>query len=572
MTKLRDPLTKLVLGATSSNEGVESGIGILKHYGFVFATCIPSTDVNFLQLLAITNDLSDPKVTMNWKATDCKLCLEKIYNLLCPCPSEEQSIVPHKIVPEVLKLFEYLGSAEKVWEFVHSRPDYIANDGTGYSGVFRDKVEDFLSQLGSDDCKILNMFEEVVKWIAVLAFHQRNESSFASLMNAVQSSTHIMVQAQYDTNPFSQLITAESNMDFLTNLFLKGLGGLDAVLGQFKSIINGCIYIFDLTQHSTTGVGELKLAFIDQQKARFCVLNGEEVFDLQQRLGFVQHEEKARVFDIETFLKKLQNYSRSLQFMCELYSLGHVDWTVPIRTLSEGETTFTKDLLQQFKVSTKPYSTLPVSDISLSLMEDTLESWKLNIYEVMNANEFLCLFSTVAARHMDSLITRKEQNQLALLMSPLISDLSIPFNDVVTKVAAALKSIEMSVVFEFQTYTWPVRAARFLKEFTEKVTLKHGSSNVDKIESGPMLYSAEPSHSIILHLLVHIFKGRPRPKAYEVLWCDKDTTLNALYAFLQRSKHHPEGRFALVQANLVTPALQHVILCYFLETRDISTN
>eukprot|EP00965_Chrysotila_dentata_P170017 5612328-Pleurochrysis_carterae.AAC.1 len=77
-----------------------------------------------------------------------------------------------------------------------------------------------------------------------------------------------MAQARQppDTRPFLQLSVAEGNMDFLTNLFHKGLGGLDSVLWQFQHITAQCVYVFHLQ------IAELALVYVDPQKQHASAL------------------------------------------------------------------------------------------------------------------------------------------------------------------------------------------------------------------------------------------------------------------------------------------------------------
>ena len=51
----------------------------------------------------------------------------------------------------------------------------------------------------------------------------------------------------------------------------------------------------------------------------------DQFVDFEQRLGFVEHEDKAKGHNIAEYLLKLQFFRRSLVIMCELFTLGHND-------------------------------------------------------------------------------------------------------------------------------------------------------------------------------------------------------------------------------------------------------
>eukprot|EP00966_Prymnesium_polylepis_P274808 6349804-Prymnesium_polylepis.1 len=92
-------------------------------------------------------------------------------------------------------------------------------------------------------------------------------------------------------------------------------------------------------------------------------------------------------------------------------------------------------------------------------------------------------------------------------------------------------------------------------------------STIGSVSDGPIRYSAAPSHSVLMRLLLHVFDGAA-PEPFEIFWCDKATTQRMLRAFLDRAKHHPHRAFALLQVNLIAHTLQHMLLRLFLDARD----
>ena len=71
---------------------------------------------------------------------------------------------------------------------------------------------------------------------------------------------------------------------------------LDSIISEFLGVCNNCIYIFDLQR------AELRLMYAENvgtdDQSRELVkereLSAAELLDFEQRLGFVQHEEKAK--------------------------------------------------------------------------------------------------------------------------------------------------------------------------------------------------------------------------------------------------------------------------------------
>ena len=86
-------------------------------------------------------------------------------------------------------------------------------------------------------------------------------------------------------------------------------------------------------------------------------------------------------------------------------------------------------------------------------------------------------------------------------------------------------------------------------------------------DAAPIRYTAAPSHSILIRLLLQIYKKRA-PEPFELLWCDKSTTSQMVRAFLERAKHHPRRTFTLLQVDLIPHTMQHQLLRLFLDSRD----
>ncbi|KAJ1401597.1 hypothetical protein B484DRAFT_405671, partial [Ochromonadaceae sp. CCMP2298] len=562
MYGLREPLRQLAFGC-GDGPHVE---GTLQRFAFS-CTSAEAADADYAQLLQLVSDLCDGSVTATWDVRACRERLHQLHHLLIPGPLPAlfgmrvpaYTTLNRETLLGLLSLFEHLSASEHVWQFVHSHKEFVAADGLGYSGQFSDKVEDFLSQLGGEDYKVLDNFKPVVHWVAVLVAHQKQP--FCALMRALASSQRVMEQARQpqESKPFSQLRTAEVNIDYICNLFHKGLGGLDAVLGQFQSIAAHCTYIFDLER------AQLRLAYNDLQKSREVELSDAEVVDFQQRLGFIQHEEKAQGLSIMPYLGALEQHRRWLTLMCELRALGHRDWTEAVRTYSEGQ----QQPMQVLAVSGEASA---LQEADLASLPELLDTWKGQLELVVTQNPLLCLFSISAAQRLNDLVKQMAVKELALMLCPLCPRSVSDFEGM----RACLTASASTSAEAHSSTDWPMRVASFLGEVMNRMGTSMGPSVEPTSPAtceGPTRYAAHPSHAAILRLLVHIFGAHCHaPQAYQVLWCDKTTTSGVLLSFLERARHHPARAFVLLQVELLAPALQHCCMRLFLDSRSAYAN
>ncbi len=96
---------------------------------------------------------------------------------------------------------------------------------TGYSDIFHSKLEDFFDDIGGEDKAILETFDTVAHWVAILV--AKRTATFHELIEALMQSPPISscLESSVDVNQFAQLTTAEDYMDFITGLFQYGLSG-----------------------------------------------------------------------------------------------------------------------------------------------------------------------------------------------------------------------------------------------------------------------------------------------------------------------------------------------------------
>ena len=187
-------------------------LGTLKRFGF--SCCTDPEDTAFQMLEVVTRRLCDPDQTRSWNPEYCKTTLKKINDLFC-----RQEISQLR---SLINLFDYLAAADKVWEFAIAHNEFVSPDEKGYNGLFNERVEDYLAQLGGEDHRILMNFQEVFQWVAIIAFNRTK--SFSDLMDALSASPDIAGHASkpWEKQPFVELISAQKSMDQINELFTEG--------------------------------------------------------------------------------------------------------------------------------------------------------------------------------------------------------------------------------------------------------------------------------------------------------------------------------------------------------------
>lgn len=213
--------------------------------------------------------------------------------------------------------------------------------------------------------------------------------------------------------------------------------------------------------------------------------------------------------------------------------------------------------------------TRPVTEAELRTIDATSSAWADKLDAVMKENKLLCLFSSRAAQHMSKLVTKKSVRELTLMLSSLFPRTSKVVKCLSTSVSRAVHASDA-------TMDWPDQTTAFLEAVAGNMR-SHGLANTltgippatQQIGDGPLRYTATSSHASVLRVLLHIFKDRP-PESCEILWCDERTTSRSLLGFLQCARHHPGHRFVLLQVDALPPALQHILLRAFLDSRNSS--
>ena len=276
---LRDPLSVLML--ETSAPGGEKLPGTLERFDFKCAQSTGSTraasagDPDYAALKELAASLCDSEKTRTWDEAECRRRLDDAHRLLQPVDRDYNSLLG------MLGLFQHLAEATKVWEFVHSHKDTYVEPEGGYTSAFNDKTEDLLEQLGGEDYRMIDNFKPVAYWVSVLVANQAKP--FTELVSSLWDSKLVEQATQpLSEKPFSQLSAADHHMDVVNELFRGGLSGLDSVLPQFESVDKCCIYVFNLKASLLT------LAYVDERRKGWSMMDAEKMLDFEQRLGFVR--------------------------------------------------------------------------------------------------------------------------------------------------------------------------------------------------------------------------------------------------------------------------------------------
>lgn len=415
---LKEPLKTLV--------GKKDHSGVLSQY--TFACTYNSDDHNFTRLETIASDLSNKEISSKWSFDECNNILEEVISILVPRKKKNRTIGDKlEKLNGILHLFDKLNKSVKVWEFFCSHREYISDTGKGYSAEFKEKIEDFLSQLSGDDYKLLCIFDDVAKWMSILVYNQKEALLTTLIENIFKAGAivnHINSCKVSNVEAFSSILIVEENMDFFHQLFLKGLGGLDAVVGQYKSIAKFGLYIFEFNNNRYN----MKLCYYDEGKNRSYELDSEDVLDLELRLGFIQKEDKLQEFDIDSYLKRLQFFRRSMSLMYDLYSLGHPQWKSKTILLPIGKQPSRKKWIEHKNTFQKNY--IEITEEMVMNLEDTVLKWTQILDDVISKSKVLCLYNPSVAERLAGMIAEQSTHDIVLVVSLLFTDSEISFDEI----------------------------------------------------------------------------------------------------------------------------------------------
>ena len=299
----------------------------------------------------------------------------------------------------------------------------------------------------------------------------------------------------------------------------------------------------------------LCISYEDEQDSSKPKLSGDTLVDFEHRLGFVQLDEKAMGLGIPQFLESILARRKALDLMCELRSLGHPDYQ--------------RSEVMLFKVG----DVNPIT-VSVTSLGTQLAKWKQRLHEVSQDFPLLRFYSAAETQVLNTLLkelllSSRALDELTLLLGPMHASgqqLSA-LREVVNRAACT------NVFQQDAGEEWPIILGRFLTNVHEQLgrpplILRPPSASAVSWPGLHLhdLHGVESSAELMLRLLMSIYERLP--EAFEVLWCDKQTTTRTIETYVERMRENTGRCFSIVHVNELTPTAQQSLLRLLLARRD----
>eukprot|EP01035_Chromulina_nebulosa_P032600 gene32600-43555_t len=545
LLSMREQLVEMVLGNPS----------IFKRLSFHF----DDEHSDYTQLQLNVRKIEDMDILLSLSSEECINTLNSILD----CFGVGMTIDKLR---GILKLLHTLIQADKVWEFFGRRPEFVSGVGQGYTELFNEKIEVFLAELSKEDCKLIESFRTAAFWVCLIL--PSTVESFSVFCHTVLTSERFNIEVnrrdgQYN---FGELISSQSNMDYITQLFQYGFTGLDSVLEQISSMrMNSSASVeFNLL------VGQLEIRYYDDRRKADVVMSSEQVKDFEQRLEFIQHEEKAANHNISAYLSQLLMYRRGLAILSGLFESGHPQFKMSSYILSKEQM---KDHTDSFDLAAKW-----VEDL-----QSLFRIWEAKVEDAGKLDPILCLFTTKQARRISSLIVSGSVsalfNSTAHLFVDNISKNQKFFNAiqmVVETFLAASKLAATSVgggIERNLDNDWLQIFQSFFQDLTPLAWSKGMPLAIcPVVENGTAesntRYIASSDTAVIKKLLCVIF-GHRRPGSFQLLWCNNNLGNTEVSSFIQKAKSYENARFAVISFNLLNQSAQSLFLKTILQNKSI---
>eukprot|EP01040_Poterioochromonas_malhamensis_P005804 gene5804-6244_t len=533
---LREALIPFFLG-----ERNESGVALPRLEFLKFLCADPNKDGDYMNLLQLLQNMENSKVMEKWDAEKCQEMLSALLN----CFADD---VNHHQVLGILNLINNAAQCTKVWEFFLQRPDFISPEGLGYSNSLNDKLEDFLTELGGEDAKIVNNFCTVGHWVAILIHHL--QTPFKQLIQSLLESTKIRNQldSTSDTQRFSQLLLANEHMDYIGDLMQYGLSSLDIVLSQLKSIQLFCIYHFDAE------TVELTLEYYDVKRNQIVILSKDELQDFQQRLEFVQREKNALTYDVPAFVGRLDTFRKKILLLHELFLLGHPKYNSKLYSLRCGDP------------KTRSRSKFTETDLKLKELENLeteLRMWEEKLNHVMKENPLMTLFTKEQAKTIAQMTS---QHHLMYSLAHLFDESSRFVNETIDKCLQAAQPLQSS-------HDWVATFSAIINCLTFSANLRKellpSAAAINDYQNCTRFICRSNGNSLMKCLTKIFARSSASPMAVQLLWCYFNVTSNDLKEFLNRALSFPQMNFTLVRFDLLSLSQQQMVLKFMLEHHEL---
>ena len=533
---LREQLLELVIGTNSKPSTFQR----LKFH-------FENTDAEYDALKKIIMSIDDKDVLMTFSSEKCSETLNSIFTCFGVGTTVDQ-------LRGMLKLLLHLAQADKVWEFFARRPEFVSGIGQGYTELFNEKIEVFLAELSNEEYKLVDSFRTAAFWVCLI-FPTTTVTSFSNFCRTVLTSERFLMEiSRCDALfNFGELQSSQSNMDFITQLFQNGYTGLNSVLEQLKIVKLNSAFEFNLL------LGQLEIRYFDARRNSDVVMSPEQVKDFEQRLEFIQHEEKATDHNIPIYLKQLLMYRRGLAILSGLFDSGHPQFKKSVFTLDDDQVrlhTKSLDLVAEW-----------VDDL-----QSSLHTWEAKIEEAGKRDPILCLYTIKQLRRIASLVIDGSVealfNYIAHLFVDNITKRRVVF-DAVQEVVDNLSSSNDEVAED----NWLQVFQHFFAKLTQLTNCRGAPLVVIPVLEGSLSesntrYTTTLDTAVIKKLLCVIF-GCRRPGSFQLLWCNKNLGNSEVSSFIQRAKFYPNLRFAVIRFDLLNQSVQNLFLKTILQNISI---
>jgi hypothetical protein len=499
--------------------------------------CVRNDEV-FQRLAETAQRLGDDVVMNEATVADCKLIARRLARLLNSDSSASK--LDNELLQD-LELFSKLSQAAEVWAFVREK------DWFGVEGLrrFGDEYRTITHSLQGEEQEthVLDQLDTAVRYISVLMQHQG--STFTELIETIRNQRIVTETGR--RSGFSELMVVQQNISTVKLWFTVGMGEMEAIFDQFRSIEANGQYQFRFN-HGEDHLTQLQLHYLVEDQVSVLALS--KLNEMVQRLGFVQHDTKAENLPIKEFLAQHQLHNKTFAYMHELGQLGHPGFQ---------STSFDMPVLQTTTTDVATYS---------KQQADRLAAWKNELIEQRAKNPLMLLFTTGETRALFELITADDNRNTVREISSIVSRI---VQLAIEEVQLAVKEVVPLIRSEVGSFAcWPLLVGEFLLRWHTMLeapplplrppTSKRRAS----LEVGIVIHSlACTSNDHLLRLLLYIYKNR-LPEGFEVLNCNAHTSQHQVNLYLQRVQQFPGRTFTLIRVDRLSTAAQEMVLNFLL--------
>ncbi|KAJ8607696.1 hypothetical protein CTAYLR_007308 [Chrysophaeum taylorii] len=522
----------------------------LRQYGFA---CVSNGDENFAHLEQVVHMLQDNNRMKSAGVYDCRrLAMQLKLALGSVATATTESTPNDEDILSYLGLFETLAQSADVWKLVREK-QWIGVEGLRR---FNDEYENVTNLLQGEayESDVLDELDPAVRYISVLSeYHGR--AGPAELLSSLRG--HRVMSEVGRKTAFRELDTIQRNISQVRIWFTRGMGDMGTVFDQFRAIVaNGNYRI-------SSAHGDLRLSLAYKPLANtghIAQLSGPELEDMITRLGFVQHDDKARSLPIQAFLAQHHSIRRFAECALSLRLHGHPKF--------ENNQTMTIPVLRRTDAE--------VADEVLAC-ENMLADCRAELDANRSRFPLLLLYSTREALVLKNLIQRRPSPGVIV---ELCHELRRATQHDEASLTASRRAVKRTIKARvedanLQSLAWPAAVGRFLQDWHMEMGLPPLPTRPSAIPARQQACNGIVIHKIgrdsadLLRLLLWIYNPR-LPEGFELLACDDaGTTAAELCLFLQRVRHYGTSRiFSIVYVDRLSTTCQELVVKFLLSCHE----